>query len=418
MNNLPLSVKKIKEKIIPSLVKEYYSLFNAEKKNISREDLLILANSSFDKAVANFTKLKSPKICGDLETYVNFWLREEFEIYFQSKSLKKINLKKTEGKRDEHLEAMKNFLSLLPLESLNLKNKQLFGESSFEKRRKIYKQSFPLLKKLKKPFVKLVKSRDMFAKKQGYIDFLDLKTKKDKIPLKEYKFFLKNTDKVIKYLNSQLPEVKNLPDWFYDPLNQPCLLCKIPFKDFETPQEIMEYIEKLYPQLKPFLQKISLSYGEGANMRYLKEQDIFSVSIRKDVNKRHQMIDLIHELGHVIYFVDGFDNNLDILKQGSYTAEKAAIKTVLKTLNSFNPLLLHAYYLDLLLVIHRTLFELEIHKNPNQDYDLLYARLFNKCVLGASQKENPLYLLDERIVFQPLTSLQSAVAITNLVFNL
>jgi hypothetical protein len=416
MNNI-IKLENIKKKIVPSLIKEYSLLFQSEKVKIPRKDLMSLANISIDKAVINFNKLKSPKICSDLETYVNFWLREEFEIFYLEKSIKKINFNNPADKKDEYLVAMRNIISLLSPESINLKYQQLFGQSSFENRRKIFHQYEPLLKKLKKPFAELVKSRNFFAKKQGYKDFLSLKIQKDKIPLGEYKFFLKNVSEVIKFLNSQLPEVKNLPDWFYDPLNQPCLLCKIPFKDFETPEEIIKYVVKLYPQLKLHVPKIRLSYGEGANMRYLKEQDIFSVNIRKNINKRHQMVDVIHELGHVIYFIDGFTENEDLLKQGSYVAEKAAIKMVLKTLNSLNPLLLHAYYLDLLLVIYRTLFELETLKNPNQNYDLLYAKLFNKCVIKTSQKSNPLYLLDERIIFQPLTSLKTAVAIVNLMPN-
>lgn len=403
-----------KEKIVPSLVEEYYSLFSPHKIKVSRKDLLTLANSSFDNAVINFKKLKSPKICGNLEAYILFWLREEFEIFYQSKSQIKINLKKPLNKKDNYLLAMRNFLSLLPKESLSSLQRQLFGESSFKKRQKIYRQYQPLFNKLKSPFANVVKSRNLFAKKQGFSDFIDLKKQRDKIPQKEYDFFLKHVDEVISYLNSHLPVLKNLPDWFYDPLNQPCLLCKIPFRDFETPKEVIEYIVKLYPRLKLYIPKIRLSYGQGTGMRYLKEQDFFSISIHKTVNKRHQMIELIHELGHVIYFIDGFTNNEDLLGQGSYAAEKAAIKFVFGALQSLNPNLLQAYYLDLLLIIHRSLFELAIHQKPKQNYELLYAKLFNKCIHKASGKSSPLYLFDERIILQPLTSLPSAVAIVNL----
>lgn len=406
--------EKIKQKIVTSLLKEYYLFFRSEKIDISEENLLTLLNTSFNNAVASFNKLKSPKICNNLETYVKFWLREELQIYYQTKSLIKINSKNPLDKKDEFLEVVKKFLFLLPKEDLASLQRKLFWESSFEKRQKIYKRYQPLLNKLKNPFAEMISSRNTFAQKQDYTNFIDLKIQKDKISLNEYKYFLKNINKVIKYLNSQLPEVKNLPNWFYDPLNQPCLLCKIPLKDLETPEDTIIFVTKLYPQIKPFIPKIHLFFGEGANMRYLKEQDIFSVNIRKNVNKRHQMLDLIHELGHVVYLIDGFAHHEDLLSYGHYVFEKEALKIVLKILNSLSPQLLRAYYLDLLLILHRSLFELAIYQKPKQDYDLLYAQLFNQCVTGATQKNNSLYLLDERIIFRPLSSLKTAVAIGNL----
>ncbi|MFZ5366181.1 MAG: hypothetical protein ACOZBZ_02710 [Patescibacteria group bacterium] len=413
----PLSVKKIKETIIPDLVEEYYPLFRAERKDVSRKDLFSLANSAFENAIISFRKSKSPKICDSLSTYTLYWLREEFNNFFQIKTLKKVSLQKTDGEQDQYSKAIRDFSSILPLELLTTQERQLFGAKPFEKRKKIYRQYRLTLDRLKKPFKNMVESRNVIAKKKGYPDYVSFIKDECRIPNEEFNRFLVNVDQVIYYFYSNLPKVKDLPEWFYDRLNKPCLLCLVPFKGLAVPEEVLNFVKKMYPQLKLFLPKIRLLYKERAYTRYIKENDVFEVVIDKSVNQRHQMVSLVHEFGHIIYFLDSFARNEDLIKHGKYAAEKAAIKIQLKVLSAIDPNIMKAYDMDLLLVMHRTLFELAVYKKPKQNYDLLYTRLFNKCFPDASQRRNPLYLLDEAIVARPLSSLLFTVASVNIILE-
>lgn len=407
------SVEKIKEAIILPISKEYYSLFHKEGVDISSDDLNKLINRSFKNAVNNFHKLNLSKTYY-LSAYVAYWIREELIKVFIIKTSRKVSLREDNPRESQDLKAIRNFFSLLPLGSSAFMEQRLFKSPSLVKRKNIFGQYQKLFDKLRKPFEDLVGWRNILVQKKRYPNYISYIRQKDQIPNEEYELFIKSVDQIISYCYAQLPKVENLPCWFYSQYNQPCFLCLMPFPKELSTEKVLDIVVGLYPQLKAFLPKIRIIYTNKARTRYLKENDLFKMSIRKNVNQRHQMIDLVHELGHVIYFIDSFANNVDILKCGKYIAEKAALRVVFKVLNSIDPRILKAYYADLLQVIRRSLFELAIYTEPIQNYDFLYARLFRKCFPCSSQRSNPLYLLDERIVEQPLTSLPFTVASVNL----
>lgn len=380
----------IKKTVIPKLIEKYRVLLQAEKVDVPENELLVLANSIFDKAVISFNNLKSPKVCENESAYLLFWLEEEFNIFFQKKALKKAGSE------------IKDYFAILPLKLFAEKERQLFGIKPFEERKKTYRKYQPMIKALHKPFENLIKSRNIIT---------------NGIPDEDFNRFLKNSDRVIDYLYSNLPKVKNLPEWFFDQLNKPCLLCLIPFKDLKVPEDVIDFVTKKYPELKLISSKIHFIYTDRSYTRYVKESDTFEVSINKNVNIRHQMVILVHELGHVISFLQSFKRSENILGLGKYTAEKRAIKIELEILNLIDPKILKAYYLDLLLVLHRSLFELAIYEKPKQNYDFLYAKLFNKCFPETNQKTNPFYLLDETIIARPFSSLPYAVASVNILFE-
>jgi len=413
MTVLPSLIEIIKETTILPIYKEYLSLFQSEGVNISSDDLNKLINSHFKNAVDNFDKLNlSGTYC--LPAYVAYWIREELTKVFIIKTSQKVNWRKDNSREIQDLKAIKNFFSILPPGSFASMEQRLFRAGSLANRKKVFREYRPILDKLKKPFADFVEWRNIFAQKKGFPNYIFFIRQKDRIPNEEYELFIKNVDRVISYCYGQLPKVENLTDWFYSRYNQLCFLCLVPFPDCLEKDKIINIVAGLYPQLKPFLPKIRIILDDGASFRYLKENDLFKVSIRKDVNKRHQMMSLVHELGHVINFIDSFTKDVDILKCGRYVAEKTAISMELNILNTIDPTILKTHYADLLQVIRRALFELAIYTNPKQNYERLYARLFRKCFPCSSQRSNPLYLLDKGIVEQPIASLVYTVAGVNL----
>jgi len=407
------SVEKIREAIILSISKEYCSLFRNEGVDISSDDLDKLINHAFENAVNSFHKLNLSKTyC--LSAYVAYWVREELVKVFIIKTSRKVNWREDDPGENQDLKTIKNFFSILPPGSFASLEQRFFRTDSLAKRKNLFRQHQKLFDKLRKPFEDLVGWRNMFAQKRGYPDYIFYIRQKDQIPNEEYELFIKNVDQIISYCYAQLPKVENLPDWFFSRYNQPCFLCLIPFPMELNTEKALDIVAGLYPQLRLFLPKIRIIYTEKARTLYLKENDLFEVSIRKNVNQRHQMISLVHELGHVIYFIDSFAKNIDVLKCGQYVAEKAALAISFKVLKTIDPIILKAYYAGLLQAIRRSLFELAVYTKPIQDYERLYARLFRKCFPCSSQQSNPLYLLDERIVEQPLTSLAFTVASVNL----
>ena len=56
--------------------------------------------------------------------------------------------------------------------------------------------------------------------------------------------------------------------------------------------------------------KIDISFGDSSQSRYIKEIDRFDIQINKNQNFKHQSIDLIHELSHIIYRIECYKNEI------------------------------------------------------------------------------------------------------------
>ncbi len=153
-----------------------------------------------------------------------------------------------------------------------------------------------------------------------------------------------------------------------------------------------------------------MSRGDASQTLYEKETDSFRITLNKQVNGRHQSLDLIHELGHVLSQLQDFGRGSDPLKGGRYRAERQAVEIALAVMEGLSPLLFQAYLGEVLLLFHRALFEIELYTRPTRNLGQVYAQGFNRCFPKAQQKTNPTYLLDERITLSPLSSLPHAVA--------
>lgn len=394
---------------IKTIYQDYLFQFEKEGIAVSRKSLQKLIAKETLKAKKNYSILTEPKTCS-LSTYVALWVREILDQKFVLKGLRKINL--NNPGQDPYAQAAASFFYFLPLELIPYLQKEIFT-APFSKRQKIW-QDFNLpIKDIEDKFQYLVRARGKEQLERGFSFPWQGSLRKNKIPLKDYWQFTENIDRLIILLNQKLSCFKNLPTWFYDEFNLPCFICQLPSFPFSSLEEVFDFFAKEYPIIAKFRQKIKIEpEKENSSTIYRRKKDIFVISIGEGSNIRHQTMSLIHELSHVASLLTSLNEEKDLVFiGGKYQAEKEAIKIETRLLKKISSKLYFAHLGDVLLFPFRsTLFEIDLYQNPDQKPSRLYAQSFNRCFLKAKQKNNPLYLLDKRIISGPFSYLCHALA--------
>ncbi len=406
---------RISSKYLKPLCQKYLPYYKKEGVKVDSTRLYRLAQRETRKARKLFKKLPEPKTC-NLFTYVTYWIKETIVKDFTHKTLKKVNMTDTNANKDDFAKAVNVYFSILPLDKLkNMHLKIISTDLSYSKRKTTWQKSQSLLKQLEKPFVNLIVSRNKFACQKGYGQYTDLILANSQIPKSNYKYFIKNIDKVINSIHKELPKFPNLPYWFYSKVNMPCFICQISsFPKLTIPEEVIDIVGGECPVLDQFKNKIFVEFGNNAKIKYCKEKDGFKITIHKTYNQCHQTIELIHELGHAITMLEDFKKGKDPLPAKRYRTEKSAINIQLNILKSLSPMIFQTHLGSILNAFHQVLFELAVFANPEQNFPKLYAEIFNRCFPHAKQKTNRLYLLDEDIILKPLSSLPHVIAYTEL----
>ncbi|MBU4264927.1 hypothetical protein KKC08_00025 [Patescibacteria group bacterium] len=383
---------------------KYLRIYNTKGISISAKKLRNKIIKAVSQAKKNYKKLKEPKI-SSIGVYIDIWVRKIIVKDIASKSIKEISIDNPPSSSKSLVE----YFSLFPYELHEKLRKKLFNVE-IEKRKKVWKGFKLPIEKIEKRFKRMVIEKTKFAQKKEYPHYIDMFFDKYKIPKSDYKYFTENINKTIKYCNQQLPKTNNLPSWFYSKFNLPCFICKTTSFPFKNLEEAFNSVTKEYQILNKFKNKIDIKQGKESSMFYKEETDHFEIVLDKNLNTRHQIMDLIHELAHTIDYLNDFSKKISPMKKGSYQNEKKALKIEIAILKKLAPSLLESTFTEALLVFRRTLFEIELYTNPNQNLRQLYALTFNQCFKKAKQKTNPLYILDERIVFRPFSSLPYAIA--------
>lgn len=388
---------------------EYYRKFEKLKIRVPISNLQNLVTKEALKAEKNYHRLVEPRTCS-LNTYVALWVREILEKKFILKTLKKVD---SQNPRDSFVQSLSSFFYYLPQELIPHMRKNIF-DAPFLKRKDIW-QSFNLpLNEIENRFQKLIETRIKDLSERNYSPFFEVFLEKNKISQEVYTQFVKGVDKLIVDLNSQLPQIKDLPSWFYSEFNLPCFICQLPKFPFNSTAEVIDFIAKEYPIFKEFRQKVKIkpASDEKTFTIYRIKQDVIEISFGKEANIRHEVIVLIHELCHVVSLLTSLRKEKDTFyPENKYRAEIKAMEIETKLLKIISEPLYQAYLGEILLFPFRnTLFEIELYKNPRTDVSKLYAESFNRCFLKAKQKDNPLYLLDESIITKPFTLLPHAIA--------
>lgn len=388
---------------------EYFPQYKQRFGNLAEKKLNRIILRAEAEAKLAYKKLSKPQTCS-LKVYIELWVRRSVHEYITSRTLKAISPNKTN--QDAYSQALQNFFYHLPLQLIPHIYKEIF-DSKLEVRKKIWEKINLPTEKLEIAFIDIVKTRNQDALERGFKDELEFMWANKKIPHTEEQKFIKNLDKVLKYCNQNLPDTGKLPNNFYSVFNLPCYFCRLPEFPFKNLDGVRKFMFEQYTCLEKFKDKIIVKDSDRTDMCYEKENDTFQIRINKNFNLRHQSLFLIHELGHVVDHLNKFSNEIDPMKAGKYSGEKAVKEIEMHTLQKISTQLYQANLADILLLLRLTIFEIELYKKPEQDLSKLYAKTFNRCFNGAKQKTNPTYLINENIIANPFSSLPHAVAAVN-----
>lgn len=315
--------------------------------------------------------------------------------------------------------AINKYLKILPLGAQSSYDYLWNGiYKILKKKNEDYMQKvyYPFLTKAEKPYIKIVKARNQLFQKQGYKTFIEFHLSKTaKISSKEYLFFLKNTDKVIKFCQKQIPKLKT-PSWFYSQFNNgPCFLCQFPnFPKIDFPDGVIDFVTKEYPILKKFRDKIKIIDGNNTGMQYIKKTDHFEITLKTQLNDRHKVTSLIHELSHVVAILQDFN----ILSENKYKHELKATKIELNLLKKLSPKLHQEKIASMLVALYQISFEIETYKNPDQDLPGFYAQTINYHFPKSKQNKNYTYLINENFIIHPFRNLSHAMAYVKLLSSM
>lgn len=406
-------IKNDLQKNLEKICQEYYQKYSEEGLKVNIGRLRALAIISTKKAKENYLKLKSPKTCSE-EVYIYHWVREALDKGYVLKTLTKIDFRNPPT--DPYFKAIAEYFLVFPRESLDPINKEINNAEPIKRLRLWKSYSLPT-EEIEKRFKKVIVERKKFLQRRNE-PYIEVILRKNKIPKANYGQFIKNKDKVITFCSKPLPDPKQLPNWFYLELNLPCFICRVKKFPFETLENVFNSVSCEYPVLKQFKARVKVAMGDKNWTRYKKEEDYFLVTLNKNVNFRHQTISFIHELGHVINFLNDFKKGEDFLGKGKYLGEKETFKLELKILEKLSKEILEASLTNLLLTFWKITFEIELYNNPLQNIGELYAHSFNACFPKARQKRNPFYILDDSLITAPFSSLPHAIAYAEVILDL
>lgn len=365
--------------------------------DFNKKSLLLKINGFYRESKEGYLKLLGPKIV-DSTLYTNIWVWEEI-----GKDIANISVEKPFKFNSPPIEYKYTveFLKRYPAEYVKeIKNKNV-------------KMTEELLVDMEKRFLDMVGERSKFSLNKGYTSRLEMYLENYKIPRLEYKNFLKKVDQVILNCNYKLVDL--LKD--NTELSRHCFICESKNFPFKKEVELLKLFGQKYPILGKYIHKIKIVLGDGAEAKYIKENDSFIITLDKKVKPNHQMMDLIHELAHVILYLENFKKGENILKNGRYFIEKLTTKIEFNFLKKYFPQLFVAKLGTILHNIWLTLFEIELYKNPDKNHGEICAKCHNRCFLGANKKINYGYLLNNDILYDSFLLLPYVVADVNILEN-
>ncbi|MGI5827552.1 MAG: hypothetical protein ACOX6V_00855 [Patescibacteria group bacterium] len=149
-------------------------------------------------------------------------------------------------------DSLQIYFSYIPFSTLETLALQIYRTNPFSKRKKLCKQYLPTITSLKAPFKQIILERNKLAQSKSFSNYLEFILASDKIPQTKFKLFEKHVDGIITYCNQNLPKIDSLPRHFFSSLNSPCLLCRLPFPEFNFPDEIIDRVLDTHPIVKAY----------------------------------------------------------------------------------------------------------------------------------------------------------------------
>lgn len=301
--------------------------------------------------------------------------------------------------------AASRYFEIFPHDQQMLVKKNVFDKKPQERSEAWQKFNLPV-DEIQERFKKITQERNKLAKERGFNSYIELRLDHYSIPKLHYTKMLQDVDSYIGICNKKLANLGNLPENFFSEFNPPCYICRVRNFPFKNKEEILEYFSKKFNIDSKIKDNFQITYGEKSGLDYSEDTERFVITLQKDSNKRHQLMDLVHELSHMLVYLKFGDAK----EKGLYGREKETLEIETEILKDVSQELYSALFGEFLKVYWRVFFEIELYKNPKENLSKLYAEAFNKCFPKGNQKDNHLYLLDSRITLNPLSTLPHAVA--------
>jgi len=396
------------------IYQEFLRKYRLWDRSFDEDELKAMITRSAKDAQQRYLDLEEKPVMKK-NVYTTGWIREELEKDLNQYSLDYIN--KRNMYRRLHQQVVKSvnkYFSIKGLADLILDPQQydqLFSGEYVERKKRWRSLNLPIAD-MEKNFVDLISARIQLVKTVNKFSYIEFRLMSMGATKEDYCYFFENINQIIEEYNDRLPAVNNLPDWFYGEFNQPCLICRLNDFPFDSLDQTVDYFVEKYDEIGQYKDRIKISFnkGDGAWMRYIKERDLFEISLDGNRSVRHQIMSLIHELSHVVALLNRFNNGIDWMKGGKFEAEKEALIIESNMLRSLSKDLYGASLVDKLMVLRQTIFELEIYEKPNQDIGKLYAETFNRCFRRGRQERNDLCLINRSVIMEPLKSLPHCLA--------
>jgi len=327
-----------------------------------------------------------------------------------------------DGKHKKYCRILEEYYDIARPKVINAIKIEIFHpKKNLKERQGAYEDYKKVILKLKPIFKRLVIERNATFKKKDCTNFVDFKLKADGVPEEKLKWFLSNTDKVIKNINQKLPLPKNLPHWYWSEFNIPDSLSFFrKTHKYIIPDDVYRLGQEAFPNIKEIIPRIKIEKKTGFNPIAIFIKETKSVIIKVPTKASlYNALTFIHELGHAIEFIKLADGRVDPLSRSRYWHEKQAYKFKFE----FEELALPEKVKDasrgeVLRVFLAAFFEWAIHTNPDQDFDEAYAKAINRCYPGrANQKKNPFYVLENGYIFRPGSSVMPSITETELLLS-
>ncbi|MDD3663178.1 MAG: hypothetical protein PHT84_04905 [Candidatus Pacebacteria bacterium] len=362
--------------------------------NLDSEEIKTFIDNLYQQAKQNYSKLPNPKFCSQ-KAYIILWINQEISKDIARKSLKSFDI----NQPPDNFKAVAEFYKSYPPQSF----------SKFKT-----KESNNLNDKTQK-WLAVVKERNQFSFNKGYKSRLDMYFDDFHIPQSEYKKFLKNVNKVINFCKKQI-----YSKWNPKPnqnLDNYCLVCNFNIFPFKKINDFLIFFERKNKFYKKNKNKIKIEFTNESRTEYIGENDTFKITINKNTHINHQIIELIHEFGHVETMAKIFNQD-KFIQPKAYFLEKLAIKKEVNFLKKYYPKVLIAREGNILRMVYQTLFEIEIYQNPNENPNKIYLKYLKKCSQNTTQSDSWNYLSNQDILYKCFTQLIYAISYTNILNNL
>jgi hypothetical protein len=335
---------------------------------------------------------------------------------------RKIKFHYTDRRHKSIMTEWAKFYSLLDPFTLYDIHADIFdSKKDYQMRKKVYKKYRSKLNHLRPIFKKVTIEQNKFAQSMGFDSWIEWSLNNKGIRPEQIEFFVNNVDEVIEKLYKRIPRVNEVPSWWWTKYALPHCHSHVKTPDYQIPNEIIKLVTEMEPNFEKYLDKISIEHGERLTFPYcqfIQETKTCLIKVNLKAICFYEKLSLVHELAHAFDFLADANNAKNPMEKTHYKHERFANEFVQKFVDHYlknkardavNGRILE----DLVLAI----FEYNIYKHPDKDFDELYADAHNRVFPISKQKSNDLYLVRDTVILRPAGMIETGIIDTEIVLS-